>query len=257
MDPHSVLASINGQATQIQAPLHTAHHPRNNPRPSSPAQDNASMLTLASSAYGDRLPFTLPEWAPGTSPAMADSRSHLGLNGSIDGDGDSQYAPGDDVRLEVYGERDVYASVWALRRRSSRRGSWESDASDWSEPVGSQVVGRSTGPSQSLWTMNSVRTSARASIDDANPTDKSEEDDASANEQSLEQSTPSKPTEPLPRDGKDAPLLLIQHQSNGSQITPKDDGLTGDLLQPVKPASSAHDGKATDVWHSAPTKAFN
>ncbi|KZP24644.1 hypothetical protein FIBSPDRAFT_1042095 [Athelia psychrophila] len=254
MDPQSVLASINGQATQIQAPLHTAHHPRNNPRPSSPPQDNASMLTLASSAYGARLPFTLPGWAPGTPSAMADSRSQFGFNGSINGDGDSQYAPGDDDRLEVYGERDVDASVRALRPRSSRRGSWESDASDWSGPVGSQGAARSTGtPSRSLWTTNSVRTGARASIDDAEPTDKSEEDGASANEQSLEQSTPSKPTEPLPHDGEDAPPLPIRQQSNGSQATPKSDGLTPDLHQPVKPASSAHDGKAADAWHSAPT----
>ncbi|KAF7973221.1 hypothetical protein HWV62_15825 [Athelia sp. TMB] len=169
---HSVLASVNGQATQIQAPLHTAHHPRNNPRPSSPPMDNASMLTLASSAYampGNRIPFTLPGWAPGTPSAMADSTSHFGFGGSINGDpeGDfsSQYAPGDDDRLDVYGERDVDASVRALRPRSSRRGSWESEASDWSGLVGSNGAARSTGtPSRSLWTTNS---GARASVDDA------------------------------------------------------------------------------------------
>ncbi|KAF9469077.1 hypothetical protein BDZ94DRAFT_1245307 [Collybia nuda] len=48
--PGSQSAMPHGNGV-VQAPLHTTHHPRNNPRPSSPPLDNASVLTLASSAY--------------------------------------------------------------------------------------------------------------------------------------------------------------------------------------------------------------
>ncbi|KAF8974385.1 hypothetical protein BDZ97DRAFT_1773288 [Flammula alnicola] len=143
----------NGQMPSVQAPLHTNHHPRNNPRPSSPPLDNASVLTLASSAFGivpNRL--ATPNYPPS---AIGDSVSHYG--GSItfpDAESVSHYVPGDDDRLE---ERDFDASVRALRPRSSRRGSWESEASRWS----ARVHGNGT-PSlvreRSLWTSNSVRT---------------------------------------------------------------------------------------------------
>ncbi len=89
--------------------------------------DNASVLTLASSAFGimpNRL--TTQAYAPS---AIGDSISHYG--GSItflDAESTSHYIPGDDERLE---ERDFDASVRALRPRSSRRGSWESEASGW------------------------------------------------------------------------------------------------------------------------------
>ena len=61
-------------------------------------------------------------------------------------DRSSHFILGDD--LDVEGDRDFDASVRALRPRSSRRGSWESEASSWSDvlemakqlPVG-QAVG--------------------------------------------------------------------------------------------------------------------
>lgn len=95
----------------LQAPLHTAHHPRYNPRPSSPPQDNASVLTLASSAFA----------FPGirVSNWFGDSQSQFGLETA------SQPGELEDVQVEN-------ASVRALRPRSSRRGSWESEASGWS-----------------------------------------------------------------------------------------------------------------------------
>ena len=89
----------------LQAPLHTAHHPRNNPRPSSPPLDNASVLTLASSAYA----------IPGARTAIGslgsatlsgligggDSISHLGgsVLGDLEGENTSQLLADDD-RLE-------------------------------------------------------------------------------------------------------------------------------------------------------------
>ncbi|KAF8205145.1 hypothetical protein BJ912DRAFT_940455 [Pholiota molesta] len=147
------LAGTHNQVASVQAPLHTNHHPRNNPRPSSPPMDNASVLTLASSAFGimpNRL--ATQNYPPS---AIGDSVSHYG--GSLtfpDAESMSHYVLGDDDRLE---ERDFDASVRALRPRSSRRGSWESEASGWSARV------NGTGTSslvreRSLWTSNSVRT---------------------------------------------------------------------------------------------------
>lgn len=143
----------HNQVASVQAPLHTNHHPRNNPRPSSPPMDNASVLTLASSAFGIMPNRHATQNYPPS--AIGDSVSHYG--GSLtfpDAESMSHYVPGDDDRLE---ERDFDASVRALRPRSSRRGSWESEASGWSARV------NGTGASslvreRSLWTSNSVRT---------------------------------------------------------------------------------------------------
>jgi len=69
----------------------------------------------------------------------------------LDGEDASQYVTGDDV----LDERDVDASVRALRPRSSR-GSWESEASDWS--ARDQLNSPSLARTRSVWTTNSVRT---------------------------------------------------------------------------------------------------
>ncbi|GJJ07348.1 hypothetical protein Clacol_001549 [Clathrus columnatus] len=111
--PPNMRSEIGGANVSggLQAPLHTSHHPRYNPRPSSPPQDNASVLTLASSAFA--FPGVRPEnW-------YGDSQSQFGLETS------SQPGEIEDVQVED-------ASVRALRPRSSRRGSWESEASGWS-----------------------------------------------------------------------------------------------------------------------------
>ncbi|CCM01704.1 uncharacterized protein FIBRA_03768 [Fibroporia radiculosa] len=161
----------------LQAPQHTSHHPRNNPRPSSPPQDDASVLTLASSAFG----------MPGARIGMAalalsghgsladDSLSHLSHGGG-QGDSTSHFVLGDmdDERQELEGERDLYreeqdvdASVRALRPRSSRRCSWESQASKWSASASVALTGVtgftshspiSHGGQRSLWTTGSYRT---------------------------------------------------------------------------------------------------
>ncbi|KAH9951758.1 hypothetical protein B0H21DRAFT_189549 [Amylocystis lapponica] len=161
----------SGTHPTLQAPQHTAHHPRNNPRPSSPPQDDASVLTLASSAFG------MPGARTGVSP-LALSRHHSLADDSISryshaaghGDSTSHFLLGemDDDRLERYhdNDQDVDASVRALRPRSSRRGSWESEASGWSASASLALTGTGTGaPSalgthreRSLWTTGSFRT---------------------------------------------------------------------------------------------------
>jgi hypothetical protein len=65
----------------------------------------------------------------------------------LDGESTSQYVMGFDERQD---DRDVDASVRALRPRSSRRGSWESEMSRWSArgPLGTPSFARDL----SVWT---------------------------------------------------------------------------------------------------------
>lgn len=247
------------------------------------------MLTLASSAFampGTRMGVSIPGWNQSPPSAMAgDSLSHFG--GSIIGDGEgdmsSQYVIGDDGRLDVDGERDVDASIRALRPRSSRRGSWDSEASDWSAPVGSTGAGMSTGtPSRSVWTSNSNRTGGQLSVDNEGPNEKSD-GSGSVNivdESSLGHPTPISPADPLPSAGEDAQQPWEKSSSpKGVETTPKkkNDDLTPSLEESsvgvplpevehktmgtgngyLEPENHA-DGKSltdsqTDVWHSVPT----
>ncbi|KAJ7667813.1 hypothetical protein DFH06DRAFT_1322383 [Mycena polygramma] len=89
-------------------PLHTTHHPRNNPRPSSPPLDNASVLTLASSAYAmpSRAGVNTPGWSSAPPSALNESLSHFG--GSI------TYADAESTSQYLLGEDDVDASVRAV-----------------------------------------------------------------------------------------------------------------------------------------------
>jgi len=154
--PPSLSNTTTGSTRPVQAPLHTAHHPRNNPRPFSPPLDNASMLTLASSAFG----------IPGA--RIGANALSYGGDRSIIGAGDSishiSGLLGDDERLFNDGEadRDGDASVRALRPRSSRRGSWESGASGWS----AAVTDSGCPQNRSLWTSNSIVTGDRLTVDD-------------------------------------------------------------------------------------------
>lgn len=146
--------NAHGHLLTVQAPLHTAHHPRNNPRPSSPPLDNASVLTLASSAFG----------IPGRQGIAGYTASALGAGDSISQFDGSMIYPdventsivtGDDDRND---ERDVDASVRALRPRSSRRGSWESEASGWSARIQQTPGTPSLLREKSLRTANSIKT---------------------------------------------------------------------------------------------------
>jgi len=121
---HPAVARAVGQSRNpsMQVPLHTHHHPRNNPNPSSPPVDNASTLTLASSAYAN--PTRGNEWTDVAS---------LSVSYHYHGDMDvsSSHLDVDDVD-----EAEAAASLRALRPRSSRRGSWDSFESRWSARVG-------------------------------------------------------------------------------------------------------------------------
>jgi hypothetical protein len=126
------------------------------PDRSLPPLDNASVLTLASSAFG----------IPGA--RIGANALSYGGDRSIIGAGDSishiSGLLGDDERLFNDGEadRDVDASVRALRPRSSRRGSWESGASGWSAAVTGQ---RYRPKNRSLWTSNSTGTGDGLTVD--------------------------------------------------------------------------------------------
>ncbi|KAI0650005.1 hypothetical protein C8Q79DRAFT_941886 [Trametes meyenii] len=150
----------------LTAPLYTTHHPRNNPRPSSPPPDDASVLTLASSAFGlpgARLGATavmlsgrgsiaddsVSQWS--NAAGLTDSTSHFMMNDLEEG-----------LEEERYHYHDVDASVRALRPRSSRRGSWDSTVSGWSANVALNSVAGAPSPggirSKGLWRSGSLRT---------------------------------------------------------------------------------------------------
>lgn len=96
-----------------------------------------------------------------------DSISHLGgsVLGDLEGENTSQFLLADDDRLDVDGERDVDASVRALRPRSSRRGSWDSEVSGWSARVLGSGLGVITG-NKNMWTSNSQKTGRPVSLED-------------------------------------------------------------------------------------------
>ncbi|KAF9483986.1 hypothetical protein BDN70DRAFT_873124 [Pholiota conissans] len=219
----------NNQVAPVQAPLHTNHHPRNNPRPSSPPMDNASVLTLASSAFGimpNRL--ATQNYTPS---AIGDSVSHYGGSMTFpDAESVSHYVPGDDDRLE---ERDFDASVRALRPRSSRRGSWESEASGWSARV------NGTGASslireRSLWTSNSVRTGQlSADIGDTETYD-------TANDQNQDDAAPNS-SELNDSNSIVGNLPPVEEVSIPVEIKVEDEQQQIDL--PLKPKTETHDDK--------------
>ncbi|THH09064.1 hypothetical protein EW145_g2290 [Phellinidium pouzarii] len=161
--PSSLDPAGRASVSALQAPAHTSHHPRNNPRPSSPPLDNASVLTLASSAFAT--PFADRGRSAAHTPyqyswtAGADSVSHLSHMG---GGGDSLSHMMLDGELAA---DEQNASVRALRPRSSRRDSWESEVSRWS--AGASVL-NALGPAgreRSVRTAPSFRTGGQGTVD--------------------------------------------------------------------------------------------
>ncbi|KIK65462.1 hypothetical protein GYMLUDRAFT_56179 [Collybiopsis luxurians FD-317 M1] len=182
--PSSTATTSNHAMGSVQAPLHTTHHPRNNPRPSSPPLDNASMLTLASSAYA------IPGLRVGTGTPVGWSSappSAIGIGTAADSVSqfEGTYADAESQNdEEPLDDRDADASLRALRPRSTRRGSWESEVSRWSARI--QVGTSSLVRDRSVWTTNSVRTGA-LSTDHVDVYEKSDEaspdgDEPSSNE---------------------------------------------------------------------------
>ena len=208
----SYSTSIRFDTHPVQAPQHTTHHPRNNPRPSSPPLDNASVLTLASSAFG--IPGGRIGILGGTNDTT--SFSHFSqFGGSRLGaeDRSSHIILGDE--LDVEGDRDFDASVRALRPRSSRRGSWESEASDWSARLANGAAGGS-GPGahaairEKSFRSLSVKTGQMSLEIPENEDDESSLVDAQSNEEPLDPSTPS---------GDDSARPSSLHGSSDSPIS--------------------------------------
>jgi hypothetical protein len=209
----SFSTSIRLDSHPVQAPQHTTHHPRNNPRPSSPPLDNASVLTLASSAFG--IPGARMGILGGTNDTT--SFTHFSqFGGSRIGaeDRSSNIILGDD--LDVEGDRDFDASVRALRPRSSRRGSWESEASDWSARLGNGVTAGS-GPGtpaavkEKSFRSLSVKTGQISLEVPEIEDDESSLVDAPSSEESLDPPTPpgdSTARPSSPHDSSDSPHSL-------------------------------------------------
>jgi len=76
----AVARAASRHRSNIQAPLHTSHHPRNNPNPTSPPADNASTLTLASSAFA--LSARANDWPDGASLSLDQYQQDADVNSS-------------------------------------------------------------------------------------------------------------------------------------------------------------------------------
>jgi len=229
----------------VQAPQHTTHHPRNNPRPSSPPLDNASMLTLASSAFG--IPGARIGVSGGTNDAT--SFSHFSqFGGSRMGAEDrSSHIIGDD--LDVEGDRDFDASVRALRPRSSRRGSWESEASGWSARLGNgTTTGSGSGTpapikEEKSFRSLSIKTGQLSMEVPGNADDESLLVDARSNEDHLGPSTPS-------GDGTDRPSSLRSGSASPLSLPvasgETEEDSTHQLPTPTREAEPSRSPKMTD-----------
>lgn len=137
-----------------------------------------------------------------------DSISHLGgsVLGDPEGENTSQFLLVDDDRLDVDGERDVDASLRALRPRSSRRGSWDSEVSGWSAKILGSGPGVTTG-NRNMWTSNSMKIRGPVNLEDG--------DDEKVNEGGVGAESPSEPEDrgserPGPREyyEEDVPSTL-------------------------------------------------
>ncbi|KAI0721885.1 hypothetical protein C8T65DRAFT_629548 [Cerioporus squamosus] len=232
--------SSGNSGAQLTAPQYTTHHPRNNPRPSSPPPDDASVLTLASSAFGmpgarigasalalsgraSMADDSISQWS--NAAGLTDSTSHF--MGELE----------EGVEGERYYDQDVAASMRALRPRSSRRGSWDSTVSGWSANVpGSAVGAPSPGGvrSKSLWTSGSYRTggmSTEDALEDAFPESEEQQEDVKAEQATQSSSTnyatdgetrssvTADPSENSTEDAKTPPALPLEIQPSVLTVT--------------------------------------
>jgi hypothetical protein len=211
--------------------------------------------------------------------------SQFGGGGYADAESTSQFVLGDDDRLE---ERDVDASVRALRPRSSRRGSWDSEASDWS----ARVAGGGTSSyvrERSLRTSNSVRTDGQCSAENEETEEPIGNENAEGTSQSETHSTPIKAvgtdghegTDGSPRSVHDEPDLSVETPAAASQSLPSDErthstdtvaqlglkDISSAVLEEPQATSSSDPGPERevvgdeesltsldkDMWHSAPS----
>ncbi len=125
--------------------------------------DNASVLTLASSAFGIPGHLGIAGYSSTAPSALGGGDSISQFDGSTTyPDVESTSIVGEDDRLD---ERDLDASVRALRPRSSRRGSWESEASGWSARILQSPGTPSLAREKSVRTANSIKTGAFSADD--------------------------------------------------------------------------------------------
>lgn len=127
-------------------------------------------------------------------------------------------------------DRDVNASVRALRPRSSRRGSWESEASGWS----AAVTGSGYPRNRSLWTSNSIGVGDGLTLDE----DSDSENDTTSVEGGGGNPIPgtadlliADTVSEITDDGK------TRDRSN--TVTAEDDHNSSPLLTPTEPLPSA------------------
>lgn len=159
--------SAEHSASILRAPDLSHYHPRNNPRPSSPPLDNASMLTLASSAFGASPRHHGPPSIASRFPASVSLHGYRGS--SVTGFG-----------LDTNGYTDPAASVRALRPRS-RRGSWDSRSvasteTGWSAAV--HQAGRGNLGPRSMRTADDA--DVDGDVDDVSVKHQGDEDETSA-----------------------------------------------------------------------------
>jgi hypothetical protein len=139
---------------------------------------------------------------------------------------------GDDERLFNDGEvdRDVNASMRALRPRSSRRGSWESEASGWS----AAVTGSGYPRNRSLWTGNSIGAGDGFTLDE----DDDNDDDVTSVEGNADNLIPgtaelsiTDTISEITDDGKP--------RERSNTVTAGDDDTSSPLSTPTEPLPSA------------------
>ena len=139
---------------------------------------------------------------------------------------------GDDERLYNDGEvdRDVNASMRALRPRSSRRGSWESEASGWS----AAVTGAGYPRNRSLWTSNSIGAGDGFTLDE----DDDNDNDLTSVEGNMDN--------PIPSTADLSIVDTLSEITDGGKprersntVTAEDDRNSSPLLTPTEPMPSA------------------
>jgi len=150
------------------------------------------------------------------------------LDADADGENTSQYLLGDE-------ERDIDASVRALRPRSSRRCSWDSEASGWSARIGAGGAGTpSLARDRSLWTSN---TDGQISTENVG-VDEPEENDAEPEDTQPIQDDPSRPA-PATSNGVETTPTTEVPANVPSIIYPDEHKATGEATQAPELESKA------------------
>jgi len=150
---------------------------------------------------------------------------------------------GDD--LDVEGDRDFDASVRALRPRSSRRGSWESEASGWSARLGNGGTAGSGCGTPAAVKEKSLRSlsvkTGQLSMEVPGNADDESSVDVHSNEEPLSPSTPS-------GDGTDRPSSSHGSSTSSPSLpAPTDTTAEDSVHQPPTPTEATTPPMLTDT----------